>query len=77
MYALPRPIMGDEKVGQVQPFLHFFQRVNYLGLIETSSADTGSSHTINSGSTAIARAIPIFGAVLLKIHEDNGMRVRY
>ena len=52
-----REIVADEDVGEAEPVLQVTSRLRICARIETSSAETGSSHTISFGSTASARAM--------------------
>jgi len=54
-----RKIVGDEQVGQVELRLQVLQQVITCAWIETSNALIGSSHTMNSGWSASARATPM------------------
>ena len=53
-------VVGDEEVRQVELLLQLDEQVEHLRLIaETSSAETGSSATMNFGRSTRARARPI------------------
>ena len=52
-------VMGDKEIRQFELLLQILQKVNYLCLNDTSSAETGSSQTTNSGFKAKALAIQI------------------
>ena len=55
-----REVVGDEQVGEAELALEVVaSRLRICDWIETSSADTGSSQTMNSGSSASARAMPM------------------
>ena len=53
-----RQVVGDEQVGKAEPFAHILKPLMTCAWIDTSSAETASSQTMNSGSKARARAIP-------------------
>ena len=50
-------VVADEEVRQLVFILQFVQQVDDLAWMDTSSAETGSSQTMNSGFTASARAM--------------------
>lgn len=54
-------IVGDEQVAQLRPFsaCRSLSRRNTWSCTSTSKADTASSHTMTSGSRAMARAMAI------------------
>ena len=54
-----RQVVGDEQVRQPEPLAQVLSRLRTCAWIETSRAETGSSQTMNSGSTASARAMPM------------------
>ena len=49
--------MRNKKIGQAEPALEVAQKVDDLRLDGNVRADMGSSHTMNSGSMARARAM--------------------
>ena len=51
-------IVGDEEVGELEALAQILEQVTICAWIETSRADTASSQTMNSGSSASARAMP-------------------
>ena len=53
-----REVVRDEQVGDAELALQLLSRLTICAWIDTSSADTGSSHTISSGD-ASARAMPM------------------
>ena len=54
-----REVVGDEQVGDAEVVLEVSSRFRICAWIETSSAETGSSQTMNFGRSAIARAMPM------------------
>src|SRR3954469_24530725 len=52
-------IMSDEQIGQSELGLQILHRLTIWACTETSSAETGSSHTTKRGFSASARAMPI------------------
>ena len=51
--------MGDEQHGQAEVRCRSWSRLSTCAWTETSRAETGSSATMKSGSTASARAMPM------------------
>jgi len=49
----------NEQVGRVEPILQILEKFQTCSWIDTPRADTGSSQTMNSDSTAKARAMPM------------------
>ena len=54
-----RKIVADEQQRKTKLLLQGWSRLTICAFTETSSAETGSSHTIRAGSAASARAIPM------------------
>jgi len=54
-----RQVVRDEDVGEIEVLLQVRSRFSTCAWIETSSAETGSSHTISFGESASARATPM------------------
>ena len=54
-----REVVGDEEIRQPELVLEIVEQVEDLAWIDTSSAETGSSQTRNSGLRASARAMPM------------------
>lgn len=54
-----RQIVGNEQISQGSLLLEILHQIQDLACTDTSRADTGSSHTMNLGSRARARAIPM------------------
>src|SRR6266542_3471964 len=54
-----REVVGDEQIGEVELLLRSWSRLMICAAMDTSRADTGSSHTMKDGLTARARAIPM------------------
>ena len=50
-------VMTDEQVGEAEFVLQIAHQIENCACTETSSAEVGSSHTMNSASDASARAI--------------------
>jgi len=50
-------VMRDEQIRKIVLALQIDQQIDHLAWIDTSSADTGSSHTIRLGPSDSARAM--------------------